>query len=48
MTFFLAIAVVGRRKRRWKERVLKERAIATSKTGAAGRLKYDIHLPRKQ
>jgi len=40
----LAMAMVGRRKR-WKRRVLRERAIATSKTSAAGRLKYDIHLP---
>ena len=45
MTFFLAMAVVRRRKRRWKGRVLKERTITISKTSAAGRLKYDIHLP---
>ena len=30
---------------RWKWKVLKERAIATSKTSVASRLKYDIHLP---
>ena len=44
MIFFLAIAVVRQRKRRWKERVVRERANVTSKTSAAGRLKYDIRL----
>ena len=28
-----------------REAARRERAIATSKTSAAGRLKYDIHLP---
>jgi hypothetical protein len=51
----LAIAVVQQRKRRWRERVVRERGLrervlrkranVTSKTSAAGRLKYDIRLP---
>jgi hypothetical protein len=42
------MAVVGRRKRRWKGRVFRERerAMAISKTSVAGRLKYDIYLLR--
>jgi hypothetical protein len=38
------MAVVQQRKRRRKERVLRERASATSKKSTAGRLKYDMRL----